>query len=111
LTQQVDKVIREWELNDTFDPDLASNTFRRWTLTTPWAPYALIGSFFVFAFGVFLGLLALMRPSMACQSGTKARSWVKIVLWSLFFAAVCALAASAAHWLEISSKQKRLSIA
>lgn len=112
LTHVVGKAIREWEMSDTFDPDLATNSFRRWTLMTPWAPYAMVGALFVFSFAVFLGLLALMKPAMACKGDEAGvRSWVKIVLWSLFFAALCALVASAAHWLEIQSKQsKRLAV-
>jgi hypothetical protein len=109
LTQQVQQTLQEWEKNDTFDPDVGPRSFRRWILVVPWAPYVVVGSLFVFAFGVFLGLLALVRPSMACKSDEpKKLSWVKIVLWSLLFAALCALVAFAGHWLEVQShKQKQ----
>ncbi len=102
LTQQVQDTLKEWEKNDTFDPDVNPRTFRRWILFVPWAPYVVIGSLFVFAFGVFLGLLALVRPSMACKGDEpKKLSWVKIVLWSLLLATLCALVAFAGHWLEV----------
>lgn len=104
LIDRVQKTIDTWDKENTFDPQLGPPTMRRWLMHTQWAPYAIIGALFVVTLGVFIGLLALLRPSIARVRGEGKLSWGKTVLWSVFFALLCAGAAFAAHWLEASSR-------
>jgi hypothetical protein len=79
-----------------FDPSVPS--WRRWTLTVSYAPYLTGGIILVLSLGILVGSFALMRPAAVLKE--KDISWIRVVLWSLGFAALVLAVAAVAQWLE-----------
>lgn len=100
LTARVQNTIDQWDKENVFDPQLGPQTLARWLNSTSWAPYVVIGSMFILAFVVVLGLLALLKPPLALSKDESERSWIKISLWSFLLAALCAGVAFAVFLLE-----------